>query len=186
MYGGGALLLGLGVAGAVDLYQQGKRAQDAARDVQGTTISPSPASLSGSAQQALSVLISWRNPGSAAITYGIQGVLVEEADAATGNGVVAGHLFTSAADAQDAEGGQLALVTDPSARVAFVHVAAGASGSATLYGVANPSEVVPPFGIVVWIVPYAAQGQLLGADPTKATVSRLAIPGGHFVPLGSG
>lgn len=123
-----------------------------------------------------------------AVTFGVQGAVLEELSG--DGGVIAGHLFTSEAVAEQADayyyaGNQsavAAIVHDPEDRVQVLQVQPGATGSVTFYAFLHPTEIAPgPTGLIVWIVPNPPHGKLLASDPTGASTATITAPGGHIV-----
>lgn len=175
----GAVVVAAGLGGGAYGISQVLRRQALAKRVSGLSVAVSPSSLNASGAQPVTVQVTWTNTTAGALTYGVQGVIVDEA---SGAGLVAGHLFSSQAVASQAHSASAAaaaqLVTSPADRVAGATAGAGASGSATLYGYIDPSALVGNIAVLVWVQPNPPSGALLVSDPAgKAPPSAPAAQG---------
>lgn len=177
--GGALLIVGLGVGGYLfSQYQSGKLGN---KFVSGVTLSTSPGEPLQPTVQAIADTLAWTNPTGAAVTYGVQGAVVQQ------NGLIGGHFFTSgpiaaaAYSAFQSGGANAALPYQGSVpdRVLTVTVAAGAKGRATLYAYDAPT---PGEAWAFWIVPNPPSGALLVADATGARASALLKPA-YSIPL---
>ncbi len=176
----GGSLIAVGLAGGTYAYYEYKRTTQMAGSVSAVQVAVTPLPLPAATTLA-SATFTWQNPTSAPVTYGVQAAWLEEVSGS--NGVIAGHLFVSAALAQQAlaqpnEAG--ALVTNPAYRVATVNVPAGGSQPVTLYGMFDPTTAVGPFALAAWIVPNPSTGALLARDPTGLSVANTS-GAGRFV-----
>ncbi len=175
----GGVLIAAGVAGGGYAYWRYRQGQASAASVGGLTVTVTPNPLANS-QQLATAVFSWTNGTSAQQTYTVQAAWLEELSG--GNGVIAGHLFNSSANASASLSNQ-SLVTSPAARLTTATAAAGGAASATLYGEIDPSLIVGPIGVVAWVVPGAGTSVLLASDPvgmqalqTTATGRRISTP----------
>lgn len=173
----GGTLIAIGVAGGGYAYWRYRQSKASAGLVAGASIAISDLPLPAT-DTLENVTVSFTNGGSQQQVFGVQAAWLEEFTGA--DGVIGGHLFTSAVLAQQADQDPStagALVTTPADRVATTSLAGGAAGSVTLYGFITPSALVGPFGLVVWIVPAPAAGTLLASDPVGMRASQTSSAG---------
>jgi len=172
----GSTLAAAGVGGAVYFgyqYLHGKQIGNAVTNLSATI---APAVLQPSGPQQVTVTVNWQNASNRKWTYGVQGAVLEQAT--TNGGIVAGHLFNSQSTASQAEGAFIAgdisavqqMIASPADRVVFTTANPNSTASATLYGYIDPSEIVGPIEIVVWIEPGARAGELVTQDPVGTPV----------------
>lgn len=127
----------------------------------------------------LTVTASWTNGSSGKMNYGVQGVIVS-------GGVVVGHLWVSASQAQQATaaynaGNQAeaaAMATTAAYRVQVLGQTAGGQCQAPLYG--DPS-IASGMQVMVWIQPNPPTTTLLLNDPVGKIASRLVLAGAALV-----
>jgi len=118
--------------------------------------------------------VTWQNPSSAAVAYGVQAYIVS-------GGVVNGHWWTSLAAAESAmqasrSGGSAALapyVANVVDRVAVVTVQAGQQGTARLY----EQLALPESETWIFLVHPLYTGGLVATDPQGANASSIAQAG---------
>lgn len=181
----GGVLLAVGIGGGGYLLYRYKQQTSTTGLVSASQVAVTPLPLPA-ARTLATVTVSWQNPTGAAAAYGVQAAWLEQASTTPPSGVVSGHLFTSAALAQQAianPNGAGVLVTTAADRVAQTNVAAGASGSVALFGYFDPSVAVGPFALVAWIVPNPTPGALLASDPVGMKVSQLPSAGRYISQL---
>lgn len=178
--GVGVFAIGLGAGGYY--LSQYNRKKALATNVQQVTVQVQPTSVPASGQTAISATVTWRNGSGSTLNYAVQAAIIEMVG--TSQAEVAGHMFTSAALAQEAvnlaSSGQTAaalnMVNNPSDRLATATVAPGAQGTVTLYGLISPAAAVGPFEVAAWVEPAPLLGTsaLLERDSTGTKLSVLA------------
>ena len=146
-------------------------------DARVTTVPEEP--LARGIVQPITATVSWQNPTSQAITYGVQGAVIQ-APPLGDPGLVGGHWWASQASLQQAAvaygGGDrtgraaaAALAAIPGNRVVTVRVGPGERGTVQLYG--QPA-IVQGEEWWFWIRTYTGTG-LLVSDPVNTHISQL-------------
>lgn len=125
--------------------------------------------------QTIAATVTWTNPSTSAVTFGVQGLVIEGSQAPYN--VVGGHFWTSANLAQQAVATYFAGNTSQAAQLATVAanrvysttVQPGQTGIATLYDILTPAAG-QRFVFLLAASPPA--GKLIFADPTGTAVAR--------------
>lgn len=169
----GGSLIALGVGGGAYAYWRYRQRQQTNQHVSAPQVSVTPYPLPAG-QSLATVTIAWQNGANVTANYAVQAAWLEEVSAPSG--VIAGHLFNSQAAAQQSLSNP-GLVTQAGARLAAATAPAGGTDRVTLYGNFNPSELVGPFALAIWIRQNPPASALLAQDPTGMQVTTTSAAG---------